>query len=532
MPEYLSPGVYVEEIPSGIVPVQGVGTSTTGMVGQTERGPTPPRLITSWSAYERWYGSHVDPSVSYLPYAAQGFFANGGQRLFIARIARANARLASSDLPAADGGTSLTVSANGPGAWGGRLFVRIRAGSRSGFRLTVLYYRAAPPEPFVDPTDPAKIRDLNRREPTVTEDYDDLDVDPVGSRPVIGTVNTASHLVQVAWSGGTPGVPSATDGFVRLPVEDDADGDPPTAGDYAGHPEEDPNRRTGLEALDKIDEISLYCVPDTVLPTLPEVERQTLAEDVITRCELLHDRFAILDVQRGEGDVNQIRLPRRSDFAAVYYPHVRVLDALTRQPILVPASGHVAGAYAWTDVNRGVHKAPANFELKAILTNDLPTGETPLEFRVGKGEQDILNPIGVNCIRDFRPAGQGIRIWGARTLWSNPDWIYINVRRLFLYVEESVEQALQFAVFEPNDEPLWAKLRRTIGTFLDRVWRDGALMGATAEEAYFVRCDHTTNTPDDILNGRCIVLIGMAAVRPAEFVILRFQQKTLEATAA
>src|SRR5947209_8220812 len=119
MPEYLSPGVYVEEIPSGIVPVQGVGTGTTGMVGQTERGPTPPRLITSWSAYERWYGSHVDPSISYLPHAAQGFFANGGQRLFIARIARANARLASSDLPAADGGTSLTVSANGPGAWGG-----------------------------------------------------------------------------------------------------------------------------------------------------------------------------------------------------------------------------------------------------------------------------------------------------------------------------------------------------------------------------------------------------------------------------
>jgi hypothetical protein len=200
-------------------------------------------------------------------------------------------------------------------------------------------------------------------------------------------------------------------------------------------------------------------------------------------------------------------------YAAFYYPWIKVYDSITKLYKPIPPGGHVAGIYARSDIERGVHKAPANEKVRGVKE---------LEFQITKGEQDILNPRGVNCIRFF--PGRGIRVWGARTLSSNTLWKYINVRRLFIFIEESIEEGTQWVVFEPNDQKLWARVKQTITQFLTRVWRDGALMGSTPEEAFFVKCDRTTMTQDDIDNGRLICIIGIAPVKPAEFVIFRIAQ--------
>ena len=201
MPEYLSPGVYVEEI-AGPRPIEGVSTSTTGFVGQTERGPTTPRLVTSWSSYQRWFGGEIDPAVSYLPFAVKGFFDNSGQRAYVARVHNDDATIASADLATTDAAQQLQVRATGAGAWGDRLFVRIAADSlqrATHFRLTVLYYRTPPPVPLVDPLDPANVNDPNRREPDVVEDYNDLGIDPEGPNYVLNKVNSSSKLVELEW---------------------------------------------------------------------------------------------------------------------------------------------------------------------------------------------------------------------------------------------------------------------------------------------------------------------------------------------
>jgi hypothetical protein len=217
-----------------------------------------------------------------------------------------------------------------------------------------------------------------------------------------------------------------------------------------------------------------------------------------------------------------------SSYVGLYYPWINVVDEATNETILIPSGGHVAGIYARTDEERGVHKAPANEEVRGMLLAD--RGDThPLEFTVTKGGQDVLNPVGVNVIRDFRHTNRGIRVWGARTRSSDPLWKYVNVRRLFIFLEKSIDEGTQWVVFEPNDEPTWAAVRRSITNFLIRVWRDGALMGPTQDDAFFVKCDRTTMTEDDILNGRLICYVGVAPVRPAEFVIIRISQKTIEA---
>jgi phage tail sheath protein FI len=201
-----------------------------------------------------------------------------------------------------------------------------------------------------------------------------------------------------------------------------------------------------------------------------------------------------------------------SHFAAVYYPWINI-DGPDGKPMAVPPSGHVAGVWARTDSERGVHKAPANEILRGALG---PVAE------ITKGEQDTLNPHGVNCIRTF--AGRGVRVWGARTLSSDPAWRYVSVRRLFNYVEESIERGTQWVVFEPNDPGLWARVTRDVSAFLTGVWRDGMLFGLTPQEAFFVKCDAETNPPDVRDRGQLLIEVGMAPVKPAEFVIFRFSQ--------
>ena len=638
MPEYLSPGVYVEEVATGPRPIEGVSTSTAGMAGPTERGPVAPRLVTSWPDYQRWFGGYINDF--FLPYAVQGFFENGGQRVFIARVVGPNSGTATLSLPTA--GAPFVLTATGPGRWGNNLLARVRNGSqadlnasppRDYFRLTLLYYADGIPVPFIDPTNRVNLADARRLEPDVIEDYDNLSVDPNSPNSVVATLNARSRLVSIqgpalrpnnvefpdvnaaparpltiasvdlattvaanntvlrlqavgpgAWPNAIPIIVSAgtAAGFrVQVGAEDydnqtaatilgaingasqivraswvstavppaaPVPGDlavgafvftpgqgngasggtdiAPTVASFVGNDQLPVDERTGLAGLEAIDEISLLVVPDEVGDNT-----RTITNEVINQCERLRDRFAIVSAFRNEDNVAAIRPPRDTSYAAFYYPWIRIFDAEVQDAVLVPSTGHVAGIYARTDIERGVHKAPANEVVRGVILRDLSNNRKPLEFTISKGEHDILNPRGVNVIRDFRADRRGIRVWGARTMSSDGMWKYVNVRRLFLFVEESIDEGTQWVVFEPNDETTWSAVRRSVSNFLNSVWRSGGLMGTTEEEAFFVKCDRTTMTQDDIDNGRLVCLIGIAPVKPAEFVIFRISQKTADAEA-
>lgn len=312
--------------------------------------------------------------------------------------------------------------------------------------------------------------------------------------------------------------PSGVDGL-NVELTGGLDGSPPTDAQYIGN-DFGPGNRTGLQSMIDIDEVSIVAIPG--------ITSQVVHNALVTHCETLLDRFAILDPQyQRNSALNDIQAQRNNfdtRYAALYFPRLQTIDLTTGSILTLPPSGHITGVYAKTDIERGVHKAPANVALQGI---------TGLDLTISKGEQDILNPNNINVIRDFRADGRGLRVWGARCLTSESPWRYVPVRRLFIFVEESLDEGLQWVVFEPNDHRLWARVRQTIGNFLTRIWRDGALMGTTPEEAFFVLCDlDVTMTQDDIDNGRLIVQVGIAPVKPAEFVIIRIHQKTLEATAA
>lgn len=269
-----------------------------------------------------------------------------------------------------------------------------------------------------------------------------------------------------------------------------------------------PNNRTGLKTFEDIDEISLICAPGMTEPAIQDA--------LLTHCEVKKDRFAVLDSPEviEDGGVDRIPKPRDSKYGAYYFPWIEVYDP-DRGNIFVPPSGHMVGIYARTDAERGVHKAPAN---------EVVRGALGLKYNISRAEQDILNPKGINCIRDFSRRGRGIRVWGARTISSDASWRYINVRRLFIMIEESIEIGTQWVVFEPNDQLLWKRITRDIRSFLYRIWRTGALFGKTPEEAFYVKCDEETNPPEVIDAGQCITEIGICPVKPAEFVIFRIGQ--------
>lgn len=293
---------------------------------------------------------------------------------------------------------------------------------------------------------------------------------------------------------------------------------PATVSDFQGAALE----RTGIESLEAIDDITMVVVPD-LMSTLPgqNLDLNTVKAvqtGIIAHCERLGDRVAILDAPPNLNP-QQVKSWRMevtgfdSSYATMYYPWIEVSDPVTNQPAFIPPSGYMAGIWARNDNTRGVHKAPAN---------EVVRGATGLAYSCTKGEQDVLNPNGVNCIRAF--PGMGIRVWGARTLSSNASWRYINVRRLFNYVEKSIERGTQWVVFEPNEPRLWAKVRRDVNAFLQTVWRDGALFGLNPSDAYYVKCDEELNPPASRDLGRLVIEIGMAPVKPAEFVIFRISQ--------
>ena len=265
-----------------------------------------------------------------------------------------------------------------------------------------------------------------------------------------------------------------------------------------------------LAGLEGLDEVSIIYSPNA--QAVPG-----LAEALIDHCERLRNRFVIFDSLKGQ-DPSSVSKPRASSFAALYYPWINVKEAGTGRLCLVPSGGHVAGIYARTDIEKGVHKAPANESVK---------GAVGLEFQVNQRQQDILNPQGINCIRAF--AGRGILVWGARTLSSYPEKKYANVQRLLIYLEQSIKKGTAWTTFELNNEATWAKVKVAVEGFLERAWLAGMLLGAKSQEAYFVKCDRTTMTQNDIDNGRLIMLIGVAPIKPAEFLILRIAHTTTHA---
>ncbi len=504
MPTYLTPGVYVEEVQSGARPIEGVGTAVAAFVGYAQTGPFhEPTLVTNWDQYTQRFGGFTEGT--YLAHAVYGYFSNGGGAAYVVRVGGA---AGGSSAPAAGEGRAAE-----PVALGGFL-VRALPGA-SGVSVEIADADGENP-----PEDRFKL--LVRRGEEVVETYD------VSTRKnVKGYVVTqarASKLVEVTEQRDAAHSRPANQ---TVPLPDAAAAPAGPGGgevsrtdpaEYVG----DSAARTGFAGLEAIDEITMVAVPDLMAAhqrgDIDAEGVRTVQLAVISHCEQMGDRVAVLDTPPGL-TAQQVRTWRNDEagydsrYATLYYPWVRVFDPAAGRNTTVPPSGHIAGVWARSDAERGVHKAPAN---------EVVRGAVDLEIRLTKGEQDLLNPIGVNCVRAF--PGRGIRVWGARTLSSDPAWRYLNVRRVFNYLEESILLGTQWVVFEPNDDRLWSSIRRNVTAFLTEEWRRGALFGRTAEEAFYVRCDRDNNPQESIDQGRVVCEIGVSPVKPAEFVVFRLAQ--------
>jgi hypothetical protein len=514
MPQYLHPGVYIEEIERGPRPIEGVPTSMPAFLGETERGPVTPRMVTSYREYQRWFGDVFDRD-KFVPYAVNGFFENGGTQAYIARLVSSAAL--SGEAAAGD----FTIRASGPGKWSKGVFVKVSDSTTTdaskqpiGFRIQLAYWSSANPYDVFAPNAKGDAPDL-------TEDFDDLVTDEhspdfYGKRfpfidPDKSPLNQgpeSSALAILVRKSGAAAVAKPTNGSYTFTGGDDPG--PITDSDYTGLPVPGHRDIQGLEALklDPYREISLVYAPAIGTST---------AKLIVDHCENERFRFAVFDSQKSAqvGDLNPRNAITDSTYAAFYYPWIFVSDPRTGARKMIPPGGHVLGIYARTDSDRGVFKAPAN---------EIVRGALDLEVDLNDGDQNTLNPLGVNVTRSF--PGRGIRVWGARTITSNSLWKYVSVRRLFIFLERSIYEGTQWVVFEPNDDRLWARVIDTIRLFLRTQWRLGALMGRTEQEAFHITCDRTTMTQDDILNGRLICEIGIAPVRPAEFVVFRIFQDT------
>ncbi len=563
----------MEEFDSGGVPLGGVSTSTAGFIGLAARGPVEglPQFITSMNDFTRQFGGYLAENVfgsyRYLAYAVEHFFVNGGSRCYVMRVAPSDAKSASNDASSA-----LRLFAKNPGEWGNRVRVvlepvskaktqiyeilgdaaaskKFRVKSNAGFRAGDIvafdngegkqYNRVVSSQNNIIELErpleggeanvdanllPAKV--LTTCEFTLhafygdeAETYERVSLNVTAPNHVEKVIGK-SNIIGVSCDGADHGAvhpfevisgqPEEAAKFViELSGGSDGSADALSAGDFMGQ-DLGPGKRTGIQAFIDNDEVSLMAVPGV---TDPNVQLALVAH-----CENLGSRFAILDIPRDKTKIADVMTHRDifdTQYAAMYHPWLQVFDPLDKRNIYIPPSGSVAGIYARSDNTRGVHKAPAN---------EVVRGCVGLDCQYNKGEQDILNPRGVNLIRSF--TGQGIRVWGARTLSSNGLWKYVNVRRLFIFVEGSIKNGTNWVVFEPNDEKLWARVHRTIDAFLTRVWKDGALAGTSPGEAFYIQIGRNTMTQDDIDNGRLICVIGIAPVKPAEFVIFRITQKT------
>ncbi|MFN9624264.1 MAG: phage tail sheath family protein [Cyanobacteriota bacterium] len=632
MPEYLAPGVYVEETSFRAKSIEGVATSTCGFVGQARYGPIKglPQLITNYEDYKRLFGDSDElllngtPRLNHLAYAVRLFFENGGKRVYVSRIFNKSANPNDNSIAEAEviAGTApgfadrVTFRARFPGRAGNLQVVvkAIRSGNLlsdvgatrklSGVRpgdvvehvlsadpknrlvekdlidksnlycvsfsttgIPVLT-KAGGPGPNLQISAAKIIQKLTldievRANPDGStgarnELFQRLSVHP-DSEDFIGLVlrhdeddrpdaqppadtsqrihlhretpfpsgSGVSEAEKAAFAAdlidaltSTPGAgggpPSPRPPFL---LSGGSDGEAVTSTNVVGSGEG--KSATGLQALAEIDDIAIVAAPGSAALSDPQ-DCQAVRIALINHCENLRYRFAILAGPRDadQASIRAVRSQLDSKYAALYYPWL-LLPPVERNgpPLPLSPEGAMAGIYARSDIERGVFKAPANETVRGVLG---------FNRNVGKGEQDVLNPEGINCLRFFE--GRGYRVWGARTISSDPEWIYVNVRRLFIFLEHSIDRSTQWAVFEPNNEELWLKIRLTIESFLYDVWRSGALLGSKPEEAYFVRCDRSTMSQGDLDSGRLICLIGVAPTKPAEFVIFRIGQWTADAS--
>ena len=336
---------------------------------------------------------------------------------------------------------------------------------------------------------------------------------PYLAHAVYGFFNNGGSRCFVVNVGGAEETTELNQASAGGDKKDGKDKEKPVPGPKAGPVDKDalyigrdrgPGQRSGIKCFDEVDEIAIVAAPGQISAAVQDA--------LLTHCETRKDRFAILDSPETiQGGIDRLPKPRDSKYGAYYFPWIQVYDP-EKGNVYVPPSGHIAGVYSRTDSERGVHKAPANEQIRGALG---------LKYAVSKGEQDLLNPKGINAIRHLNGA---VRIWGARTLSTDPSWRYINVRRLFIMVESSIERATQWVVFEPNDHRLWKRVTRTISSFLTLLWRNGALMGTSPEQAFYVKCDEETNPAEVVDAGQLVVEIGLAPVKPAEFVIFRIGQ--------
>ncbi|HEX2296535.1 MAG TPA: phage tail sheath family protein [Actinomycetota bacterium] len=498
MPTYLSPGVYVEEVEAGSRPIEGVGTAVAAFVGLANSGPfNTPTLITNWNQFTTIFGDFVEGS--YMAHAVYGYLLNGGGACYAVRIGETGpVPAARGELPSAtdDKQPALRFSALEPGAGGNDITVDVKppTGGTEGSFTIIVNKGGTPVEKFENVTT------KKGKQNVVTVVKERSKVVTVEEVATGGAVEIPTNT-SIALAGGTPATPE-----VLAPD------------DYVGNAAD----RTGFAGLEAIDGVTMLCVPDLMaayqqgMLDLEGVKAVQLA--MIAHCELMGDRIAIVDPPPGLnaqqiGDWRTGYAGYDSKYAALYWPWIKVFDPPTGTNVFAPPCGYVAGVWGRNDDTRGVHKAPANETIR---------GAIDLEINITKAEHDQLNPVGINCLRTF--AGRGIRIWGARTLSSDPAWKYVNVRRLFNYLEESILQGTQWAVFEPNDHALWAKMRRTIASFLTNEWRKGALFGLNPDQAFYVKCDEETNPPEVVDTGQVICEIGVAPVKPAEFVVFRLAQ--------
>jgi phage tail sheath protein FI len=648
MPEYLAPGVYVEEVSFRSKSIEGVSTTTTGFVGPASYGPVDlvPEIVTSLEEFERTYGSGEQllfqnraPSHNYLWHAVRAFFAEGGRRMYIARvfqpISAADDGCADATFPnGADPADQITVRARFPGRMGNmRVRFTLRLGPNALGEERVPNTQPAQVrrtvgalndrdvvwidrEPGSPPSSPfegafylaersfdAALKDFRwtftagtrqiQLEADVNPDFrpgefvvrkvsltvttipaaegvlpqtwsvdldprhqlygapdslfDLFEVDPTNqslalSLPIVVTRGAALEdgvavlqallasdpdlLVHLLSPIQPPGPlrrdSSDLERSLDLPLERGNDGQRPEAAFYEGRVDPATDRKTGLKIFEDLEDISIVAAPGSTFDYNGGYQdnARSIISALIIHASQMRYRIAVLDSGDGQSvaQVREQRAQLSSKYAALYYPWVRVLDPVTRKQVSLPPSGFVAGIYARNDTMRAVYKAPANEVVNLALG---------FEKMLNRAQQEVLNPEGVNCFRFFE--GRGYLVWGARMVTDDPEWKYVNLRRYFAYLERSIDLGTQWAVFEPNGPNLWANVTRTVENFLLNEWTNGALLGDKPEKAYFVRCDRSTMTQNDLDNGRLVCLIGVAPLRPAEFVIFRIGQWTGDA---
>ena len=565
MPEYLAPGVFVEETSFRSKSIEGVSTSTTAFVGPTRSGPVGviPELLTSFADFERTYGGLADlayggagdPKTNFIAHAVMAYFNEGGARLYVARVAPAGGAAAGADLVAAK--TSKFV-ARFPGAAGNATVAVTRTvaasslnGAAAAIDGSLMLVSGAPDALFVKHAG-AWFDNANAAKGFVAADepgmklvtlaitftdadgasatYDGLGFDPqhkryLGSILRVDPSKRSDQLTQAfAFDVGLTVTPFE----LYAALAPDA-GSPAKTVKLASGTDTVPalaDWTAALALIEGIEDVSIIAAPGHT--EFAATTAQGVANSLVGQAEKRRSyRIAVLDVPSAQivSEAQNYKAKIDSKYAALYYPWVvtpnpdfNPNDPRLAAEVALPPSGFLCGIYARSDIERGVFKAPANEVVRGALR---------FEREVSFGEQEMLNPLGVNCLRFF--PGRGYRVWGARTVSSDPEWKYVNVRRYFNYLEASIDRSTQWAVFEPNGERLWANIRETITSFLYNEWRNGALLGSKVEEAFFVRCDRSTMTQNDLDNGRLVCQIGVAALKPAEFVIFRIGQKTADA---